>query len=296
MPSPPQDVSLEQISGVDEIIQVSWELPRDTGMGDDSFALLRLELLITGDLASDNLALNVSQYTLVTTFRNLRLGAKLSAKIRAVNTAGASTWSPFTSPAVTILRLPSAPLNLTTTPSQPLSLQNLDSSRSTADGEHGLELSSAHTDGIDLVDTGGIWVNISWLAPLTTGLHDVSWHLDLYEIEQASVETNGITQTSISRNCSAYDKLYHIRGQNAKPMEVMVHVQKGCFTTWRVWGRNGRGWGNWSVSVSHTKGYASAVRNLSLVIASVLPYTWSGTRQRTLARPSSWIMSYFSSI
>ena len=47
--------------------------------------------------------------------RSLRVGARLSASIRAVNAAGASEWSPATA-AATILSLPSPPRKVSVTP------------------------------------------------------------------------------------------------------------------------------------------------------------------------------------
>lgn len=62
-------------------------------MGDEDYPLMRYELLVLGDRDADRRAVNASNFAVMSTFRGLRLGAKLTARIRAVNSAGASPWS-----------------------------------------------------------------------------------------------------------------------------------------------------------------------------------------------------------
>jgi hypothetical protein len=64
-----------------------------TRMGDDDYPLMRYELLVLGDREADRRAVNASNFAVMSTFRGLRLGAKLTARIRAVNSAGVSPWS-----------------------------------------------------------------------------------------------------------------------------------------------------------------------------------------------------------
>ena len=67
---------------------------RDDGStGNDAHPLNRYELLVLGDREEDTRAFNASHFAVVSTFRGLRLGAQMTARIRAVNGAGASPWS-----------------------------------------------------------------------------------------------------------------------------------------------------------------------------------------------------------
>ena len=77
---------------------------RDCGStGNDAHSFTRYELLVLGDREEDMRAFNASHFAVVSTFRGLRLGAQITARIRAVNGAGASPWSTDALPVRTLL-------------------------------------------------------------------------------------------------------------------------------------------------------------------------------------------------
>ena len=134
-----------------------------------------------GPSASLSLCLRVSMYRMVCVHalpdmfpgRSLRIGARLSASLRAVNAAGASEWSPATV-AATILSLPSPPLDVSVTPD---AADSSDSSaaadaRATLDplSGAGLEQDAAPPPRGTMLPAGHVCMRVSFAPPQLTGL------------------------------------------------------------------------------------------------------------------------------
>ena len=127
--------------------------------------LLRYELRISGDQGSNSRQVEIPIDVDSTVFHHLRVGARFTAAIRAVNSAGASAWSlPSQTTQALVLNLPSTPLDISSHPNDDSS-----SVSGTTPQRH-------------------IRVRVTWRRPSMTGLtDDSSWPLEAYELEEKAV-------------------------------------------------------------------------------------------------------------
>ena len=256
-PGLPQNVSLSACGS--RCLRVAWQPP---GSADASaHELLRYELVVSGDQEGDTRVVNISPHSVVATFRNLRLGARLVAKVRAVASAGPSTWVDGAS-SVTVIHPPSAPHKLSVDLAHAASPAQL--SRSLPRSSFA-EKPSGGTSGGD--EDARAWVKISWARPLETGSGDDSRAV-AYELVQTLVETeetqSGPAARAVSTNPNVLtsfasaaqapaeegrcldEKLVSVLHEHQvidhhSEVHTSAYVLKGCVYTWRVRAINAAG-------------------------------------------------------